>query len=294
MGVSPSMGPLNDAVCWMSTIIGTVAVDGNVSQASGFYFQLSTAVPEHPGYQRVDGTFLVTNRHVMLPEIDGNETMPVSITFHLRMNVNGSIEWYPVVLSGQDMIDRVRLHPTCDVDVAVIDVTDILIEKAIEWGYLRDGLGINSTNLLAEGGPRIGVGDDVLVVGYPLGHYDSVNKIPIVKSGIIATRWGSNYEGEPAFLIDAKLFPGSSGSAVLSKPRYLEMFDGQLMGCKDGAYYLLGVFSGEEMHVDEVDGGTSAELVSYGIGKVWYPWTILETISHGVGFEDAIPRRHRF
>ena len=194
-------------------------------------------------------------------------------------------------MSGQDMIDRVRFHPTYSVDVATINVNDILMKKGIEWGYIIDGLSLQSVHLPSKDVPKIGIGDDVLVVGYPLGHYDSVNKIPIVKSGIIATRWGSNYEGEPAFLIDAKLFPGSSGSVILPKPRYLEFFDGRLMGNKDGAYYLLGVFSGEEMHVDEseVDGNPTIEEVSYEIGKVWYPWTILETISHGVGFENAIP-----
>ena len=45
-----------------------------------------------------------------------------------------------------------------------------------------------------------------------------MNLFPIVKSGIIASRWKTGFKGKPYFLIDAKLFPGSSGSVVITKP----------------------------------------------------------------------------
>lgn len=35
----------------------------------------------------------------------------------------------------------------------------------------------------------INVGDDILVAGYPRGFYDMENKFPIVKSGVVSSRW---------------------------------------------------------------------------------------------------------
>jgi hypothetical protein len=44
------------------------------------------------------------------------------------------------------------------------------------------------------------------------------NVFSIVKSGNISSKWGNRFGGEPYFLIDARLFTGSSGSLVISKP----------------------------------------------------------------------------
>lgn len=38
--------------------------------------------------------------------------------------------------------------------------------------------------------------------------------IPIVRKGITATPFSVDFEGEPIFLIDGSIFPGSSGSPV--------------------------------------------------------------------------------
>ena len=71
--------------------------------------------------------------------------------------------------------------------------------------------------------------DDYLVIGYPRMFYDKVNLFPIVKSGIIASKWQGMLNGKPYFLIDAKLFPGSSGSIVISKPIGTVIENGKFM-----------------------------------------------------------------
>lgn len=57
--------------------------------------------------------------------------------------------------------------------------------------------------------------ENVVMIGYPNGLWDSVNNMPIVRRGITATPVYLNYEGKREFVIDAACFPGSSGSPVL-------------------------------------------------------------------------------
>ena len=56
--------------------------------------------------------------------------------------------------------------------------------------------------------------EEVLMIGYPNGIWDSTNNMPIVRRGVTATHPNLNYEGRLEFMIDAACFPGSSGSPV--------------------------------------------------------------------------------
>jgi hypothetical protein len=56
--------------------------------------------------------------------------------------------------------------------------------------------------------------ESVAFVGYPNALYDKVNLTPIIRRGYTATPVSLDYNGLPAFLIDASVFPGSSGSPV--------------------------------------------------------------------------------
>lgn len=56
--------------------------------------------------------------------------------------------------------------------------------------------------------------EDIVMIGYPNGIWDSVNNKPIYRKGITATHPCRDYNGKKEFLIDAACFPGSSGSPV--------------------------------------------------------------------------------
>lgn len=56
--------------------------------------------------------------------------------------------------------------------------------------------------------------EEVIFIGYPYGIWDTKNLLPIVRKGITATSIGLDFQGENQFLIDASVFPGSSGSPV--------------------------------------------------------------------------------
>lgn len=56
--------------------------------------------------------------------------------------------------------------------------------------------------------------ENITFIGYPSGLYDEKNKISIIRQGITATPIWNDFKGEEVFLIDAGVFPESSGSPV--------------------------------------------------------------------------------
>ena len=56
--------------------------------------------------------------------------------------------------------------------------------------------------------------EDVTIVGYPDGLSDTKNNLPLVRRGITASSLHYDFNGSSTFLIDAAIFPGSSGSPV--------------------------------------------------------------------------------
>jgi hypothetical protein len=56
--------------------------------------------------------------------------------------------------------------------------------------------------------------EDVTFIGYPNGLYDTKNMLPIVRRGITATPIWNDFNNKRKYLIDAGVYPGSSGSPV--------------------------------------------------------------------------------
>ncbi len=57
--------------------------------------------------------------------------------------------------------------------------------------------------------------EDIVFIGYPNGICDTKNFTPLLRNGKTATPLSFDYNGYPYFLIDASVFPGSSGSPVV-------------------------------------------------------------------------------
>ena len=259
----------------MTTLIRTMTPQGEVFQGTGFFYSVSDPTAAGgPQYQWVQtDLWVITNRHVVMSKVKGVETHPSAISVHLqRWDALGRVEWAPVTLSFDDMKERVRLHPDERVDVAAIDVSGLLAQEieSNKHRFTYNSPFCLSRDLLMRNNQKLQIeaSSEVLVVGYPKGYYDSVNLFPIVKSGIVASKWGAEFRGDPCFLIDARLFPGSSGSVVISKPIDVVVEDGQFFLTKGGekAFALLGIFSGAFADLD------------YGFGIAWYAETIGELL----------------
>jgi hypothetical protein len=63
----------------------------------------------------------------------------------------------------------------------------------------------------------IGVGTTVLLPGFPLGFYDTVHHLPVVRHAIIASSFGVRFQGQGYFLTDARTHRGSSGAPVVMR-----------------------------------------------------------------------------
>lgn len=83
--------------------------------------------------------------------------------------------------------------------------------------------------------------EQVVFVGYPNGIYDTKNLLPIIRRGTTATPFQIDYEGQPVFLIDASVFPGSSGSPVFIAEFGGHVVQGGLL--YDGRLLFLGIIA---------------------------------------------------
>jgi hypothetical protein len=118
---------------------------------------------------------------------------------------------------------------------------------------------------------------------------DVENCFPIVKSGIIASSLFHNFNGKPCFLIDAKLFPGSSGSLVISKPTNYLMKEGHLIYSEVKKYVFLGIYSSNP-YLKNVDrDGNVGDDLEFNVGRVCYGSLIQKTVDIGVTFSSLGP-----
>lgn len=151
---------------------------------------------------------IVTNKHVL----KGVEQL--TIHFHIRADSPKLPEHSVFTLIDRYISKRWIPHPDPAIDIAVIP-TATYVDQCRELGFnpfcvsLTEGA-IGTEHFL----PQIPAGEDILMVGYPNGLWDSHNTFPIFRKGITATSPRNNYEGRPEFLIDVASFPGSSGSPV--------------------------------------------------------------------------------
>lgn len=285
---------VDEKIIGMTTLIKSQSSKyGYKAQGSGFFYLELADEPTGPineekqiGWYKIEGEWLITNRHVALPRIkkaDGTETetYPDVFQFNLREIKGGKIEWLPVTLTQDELKARIKLHPDPSVDVVAIKVGDLV-------GNIRSNRSIHIVDLiqltnrdLPDTFPvKLEATSDVIICSYPYGFYDQKNKFPIIKSGIIASSWNTDFNGKPYFLVDAKLFPGSSGGLVLSKPVDIALINGQLMHSDEKRFCLLGVYSGEFRHpMKDKDGKEQEE--PFGLGIVWYSRLIPEIIKNG-------------
>jgi S1-C subfamily serine protease len=179
--------------------VDTVLLDG--SEGSGTAFVVSHA------HARGTHTFIVTNRHVVedvarggLVFTQGKNSQPI-LGQRFQLNIDDfTAAWF--------------MHPDPEVDLAVIPMRPLdaaareqgveLYYHAIDSRLAPDAATLRDLDALEE----------VLFVGYPSGVWDQVNLMPIMRRGTTATPLALDFEGRPEFLIDAAVYPGSSGSPV--------------------------------------------------------------------------------
>ncbi len=277
---------VDDTFHGISTLLLT-GFQGKQIQGTGFFYdELAPEDPNTKGFywREVEATWIVTNRHVLLPKVEGNEIIPDTITFYIRKVVGQGIVWEPVILDVTEIKKRLKLHTDSEVDVAILRVDDLLRERMKPGNIYMTSSSVSEEDLPENKNISAEVADDVVIIGYPKGFYDEKNFFPIVKSGIIATRWGMNFNDMPVFLIDAKLFPGSSGSIVITKPISSIVAEGPMKDERETHFAFLGVYSGEPFRQHEsIDLGDIIIIrkESFNVGTVWYGKLVVDIVKKG-------------
>jgi hypothetical protein len=107
-------------------------------------------------------------------------------------------------------------HPDPAIDLVGIDIT-IPYGQVLQAGEQLRSMCIDSSWLPeAEHKPIMRDVEQLLVIGYPMGLWDSHNNMPVARLGTTATHPLALYQGKRDFLVDVAAFQGSSGSPVFT------------------------------------------------------------------------------
>jgi hypothetical protein len=231
----PRVEPLLLSTARVSTFLGPQLL----TAATGFFFR------------RDERLFLITSRHVLFDKP----------TAHLPDRIQVVVHVDPTLLTRTALVSlplyreaRATWRQGCD-SSGEIDVAAIEIDRALmPPGALFCSFGPeNLQSALAE----IEVGTQLLLPAFPLGFYDTVHYLPVVRHAIIASSFGVRFQGQGYFLTDARTHRGSSGAPVVMRDDSL----GPQM-----PWRLLGV------HSARMDMGTRdlQQDESLGLNTTWY------------------------
>ncbi|HBA87125.1 MAG TPA: hypothetical protein DCZ75_03795 [Geobacter sp.] len=253
---------------------------GPMSQSVGSGFLLFRPVSDNQGQ-----VYLITNKHV-LPSPTGPDN--ITIRVNIKSAANPQVQDLPVPIYNKkkQYLPTVRFHPNPGYDVAAVNITEQVARQGIEGVWLPYDLLVTDERLKDE---HISIGDDIFLLGYPDGIFDQRNVSPILRRGVLATSPNQGYafnerlrrqyglpERIDGFLIDAGVFPGSSGSVVIlaPQPTTLGARGETVVSSAKKIPYVLGVVSGSIPIADSALGSVQR----LGLGVVYGTKTIREVV----------------
>lgn len=225
MGVRISMANIQEQLLFTTLRIERLDAQGAL-QSIGTGFLLTQRVAE--GALKVH---LVSNKHVL----EGADSIAITFTRSKDGEADvGNTLRLPIANVAANVVG----HPDPDVDIAILTCTGLfnLLPNQL---YFKAA----SYDMLATfNEPELSVAENVYFVGYPDNRYDITNNLPLIRTGLIASHPKYDFNGKPVFIIDAQVFPGSSGSPVYIDLTYENMKNGQIVvGKRD--IKLLGIVS---------------------------------------------------
>ena len=180
--------------------------------------------------------FLVTNKHVIAKEDDTGKIVgkfsKASFSFIKNEDNHPKLGDF-VAINVDNLTDMFLQHPDENVDLAIYNISDL---------YNKENIFIRTIpiEMIPKESEDFDAIEDVLFVGYPNGIFDQKNHLPIMRRGITASPYNVDFNGDKKFIIDAQVFPGSSGSPVFIKEQNLR--NGTLrLGTEN--YFFVGIIS---------------------------------------------------
>ena len=231
---------VEDEVIFGVTRVHTFASGRGLTSASGFFFESDEQL------------FLVTSRHVLFDAPSDHAPDRIEIELHtdprdltqlttlsILLHRGGRAAWHQARDSGGE------------VDVATLEVD----RSAMPSGCVVRPFGPQH---LPVGFDLFDVGDRLAIPGFPLGFFDTVHHLPVVRQASIASFYGVRFQGQGYFLTDARMHRGCSGSPVLARM--------DSAGIDRPRWCLLGVHSSR---LDMITRDT-AQDESLGLNCAWY------------------------
>lgn len=197
-GKTMNINDISTQLIYTTTPIYAQKNDGKLSSGTGFIFSVretdTTSIP-----------MLITNYHVLENAVAGFVELHVAEKDMPIANKSIRVQFDKTIISGNKLGDldliAVPLAATFNdfhnkgIDIFFRSVDQYMIPSDEQY---NDFAAI----------------ENVTFIGYPNGLYDDKNKVSIIRQGITATPIWNDFKGEEVFLIDAGVFPGSSGSPV--------------------------------------------------------------------------------
>jgi hypothetical protein len=197
-GAASTERPLDEALFGVTRVL-TFAGTKGLTSASGFFFE------------RDGRLFLVTSRHVLFDAPGRHAPDRIEITLHRDARDLAQLATMSILLhrDGVAVWQQAR-DSGGEIDVAVLE----LDHAALPGHCVVRAFGPQH---LAAGFDLFKVGDRLAIPAFPLGFFDAVHHLPVVRQASIASCYGVRFQGLGCFLTDARMHRGSSGSPVLAQ-----------------------------------------------------------------------------
>ncbi len=187
----------------------TVRIENLTDKEMGTGFLIKKPIKD--GFEQI---LLFSNKHVIWGKKDmlkENISKEVKITMHKRdsdgKHILGTTHKFQFQIYRNDR--GYTEHPDTNVDVACINIS-----AASNMGIPLHYKAIDTANFFNFTREEVLSSEKIIFVGYPTGLYDEKNFLPILRTGSVASIPSVDFNGKPQILIDAQVFPGSSGSPV--------------------------------------------------------------------------------
>ncbi|MEE9214595.1 MAG: serine protease [Thermodesulfobacteriota bacterium] len=217
-------------------------------------------IVKHPVSEKKSFALLVTCKHVLFGGVGY-----VTLSFNKRETEGAlSVKLGDTVKIGPATYNDVYTeHEDTDIDIATVNISSIIDNNPlIFFKNLKESnwADFNDEKLLPMA--------EVIFVGYPIGFSDQLNNLPIARAGKIASHPRVDFNGKPEYLIDAQVFPGSSGSPVFT--------------LLNGKYRLCGVVGqsiSRTLPVENIQVATVQTVQDFiGLGVVYKPNAVMDVI----------------